>query len=211
MHPEPGVYLLRGDYEQSQIRLGRVIRDLNDDSPDRAVAEILSYALGYMRVFYRVRAEGLSYGAAVMIRVGENYSTFSGFGSGRGEATLPLLRAMREETQALPTRPFTRAELESSRIFHVGSELQSNETPAALVAGKVSDVMRGRPEDFRERFLQRLLTTTAEDVQRAAQRYALPADSMVVLVLGDPAQFGAPLDSLGMGPVRELAPVKFGE
>jgi zinc protease len=211
VHPEPGVYLLRGDYEQSQVRLGRVIRELTDDSPDCAVAEILSYALGYMRVFYRVRTEGISYGAGVMINVGEDYSTLSGFGSGRGDATLPLLRAMREETQASTGRPFTKEELESARVFRVGIEMKSNETPAALVAGKVGDIMRGRPEEFRERHLQRLLAATGEDLQRAAERYAVPADSMVVLVLGDPAQFGLPLDSLGMGPVKELVPVKFGE
>jgi predicted Zn-dependent peptidase len=210
-HPEPGVYLLRGDYEQSQVRLGRVIRDLDDDSPDYAVAQILSYALGWTRVFYRVRAEGLSYGAGVMLNVGEKVSTLQGLGSGRGDATIPLLRAMLEETQGIETRPFTKEELESSRVFQVGGEISSSETSAALISRKVGAVMRGRPDDFHERHLQRLLEATQEDLQRAAERYVIPADSMVVFVLGDPAKFGEPLDSLGLGPVRELAPVKFGE
>jgi zinc protease len=142
-HPEPGVYLLRGDYEQSQVCMGRIIRDLNDDSPDYPHVQILSYALGFGRVFYRVRNEGLSYGAGVMFNVGDQSSIFRGFGSGRGDATVPILEAMLEETQALRDRPFTREELESARVYQVGGEINSNATPAALVSTIVSDLMRG--------------------------------------------------------------------
>jgi hypothetical protein len=36
-------------------------------------------------------------------------------------------------------------------------------------------------------------------------------DPWVVLVLGDPDTFGESLESLGLGAVRELSPVTFGE
>ncbi|MCY3018123.1 MAG: hypothetical protein NTW87_03705, partial [Planctomycetota bacterium] len=88
------LYLLRGNYEQSQVRVGRLIPDLTDQSPDYAAATILSFGLGYERVFYRVREEGLTYGATMMLNVGEERSGLRGFGSCRGDATVPLLRAI---------------------------------------------------------------------------------------------------------------------
>ena len=36
-------------------------------------------------------------------------------------------------------------------------------------------------------------------------------DSLVVVVVGDPGKFEAPLDSLGLGPVVQLEPHTFGQ
>jgi zinc protease len=209
--PQPGVYLLRGDYAQSQVRLARLIPDLTDDSPELAAAQILSYGLGYERVFYRTREEGLSYGTAVMLNVGQERSQLRGFGSGRGEATLPLLRAMLEECKRVGADPIRGNDLEAARIFQLGMEVRSQETAAAIVSTKVNDLLRGRADDFHERYLERLKTAGETEVARLAERYVTIDEPWVVLVVGDPAQFGLPLDSLGLGPVRELTPVVFGE
>ncbi len=210
-NPQPGVYLLRGEYEQSQVRLGRLIPDLTDASPDYAAATILSFGLGYERVFYRVREEGLTYGAAVMLNVGDERSSLRGFGSCRPDATLPLLRAMLEETQRVAVEPIAGADLEAARVFRIGTEVRASETAAAIVAQKVSDRMNDRPEGFRAELLQRLKSATEEDMGRLARQYVVRDEPWVLLVLGNPDGFGAPLDSLGLGPVRELEPITFGE
>jgi zinc protease len=208
---EPGVYVLRGDYEQSQVRLGRLISDLTDTSPDYAASTILSFGLGYERVFYRVRAEGLTYGAAVRLGVGDEYSTLRGFGSCRGDATVPLLRAMLEETARVAVEPIEGQDLEAARVFMIGGEVRANETAAAIMQQKVGDRLQDRPENYRTDLLQRLKTATREDMQRLAREYVVRDDPWVLLVLGNPEDFATPLDSLGLGPVRELAPVVFGE
>jgi zinc protease len=210
-HPEPGVYLLRGDYEQSQVCFGRIIRELNDDSPDYAAVQILSYALGNSRVFYRVREEGLSYGAQVWTDVGRDFTTLQGFGSGRGAATVALARALLEETRGLKTKPIVSREMESARIFRIGGHLAASETPAALVSRRIDALVMGKPEDYQDQLLRRLRTVTAADLERVADRYVTRSDSLVVLILGKPEEFDAPLDSLGLGPARELKPVVFGE
>jgi zinc protease len=209
--PQPGVYLLRGDYEQSHVRLGRLIPDLTDDSPEYAAAEILSFALGYERIFYRTREEGLSYGTSVMLWVGEERSLLSGFGSGRGEATVPLLRVMLEECRRVGNDPISGTDLEGARAFEIGIEVRAQEDAASIVRTRVGDRLRGRPDDFRERHLERLQTAGEADLARLAERYVAVDEPWVVLVLGDPDGFGTPLDSLGLGPVRELTPVRFGE
>jgi len=210
-HPAPGVYLLRGDYAQSQVRIARMVPGLTESSPDLAACRLLSFALGYERVFYRTREEGLSYGTYVALSVGDEYSQLRGGGSGRSEATLPLLRAMLGEIADLPARPVTSEELEAARILQVGGEIQSSETAAAIVQRRVESLLRDRPEDFYEQLLRRLREATPEDLARVGTTYVTREDPWIVLVLGNPDTFGEPLESLGLGPVRELEPVVFGE
>jgi zinc protease len=207
--PEPGVYLLRGDYAQSQIRAARIV-DLTDTSPDYAPANLLSSVLGYQRVFYRTREEGLSYGTYVSLNVGPERTLIRGGGSGRGDATLPLLRAVLEETKRMAIDPATTAEMQSAKVSVIGTEIQTGETPAALVQRTVGDILLGRPKDFRPVYLERVQAAASGDLSRLTNQYLAGSD-WVILVLGNPDQFGGSLESLGLGPVRELAAVKFGE
>ena len=207
--PEAGVYLLRGDYEQSQIRAARLV-DLTDESPDYAPANLLSSVLGYQRVFYRTREEGLSYGTFMSLNVGPERTLIRGAGSGRGDATLPLLRAILEETKRMEKDPATTTELESAKASVIGAEIQTGETPAALVQRTVGDILQGRSADFRLRYVERVQAASSADLSRLTKQYLTGSD-WVILVLGNPDQFGGSLESLGLGPVRELAPVKFGE
>ena len=209
--PQPGVYLLRGDYAQSQVRLGRIIPELTDDSPDLAAASLLSWGLGYQRIFYRTREEGLTYGTALLLDVGRERTLFQGSGSCRGDATVPLLRAVLGEYERLGREPVDRGDLAGARSFMIGNEVRASETAAGIVATRVGDLLRGRKADFRERYFETLKSATAEDVAQVARRYVLRDEPWVVFVLGDPEQFGVPLDSLGLGPVREVEPIVFGE
>ncbi len=209
-HPQPGVYFLPGDYEQSQVRIGRALWGLNDDSPDAPSASILSFAFGYGRVFYRVRSDGLSYGATIMLRTGEDRSTIDGFGSCRGEVTVKLLRDMLDELNQLPKKQFTSQELETARTFQVGRQVRQSETPAGIMDQQVTNQLLGRPDDWDLRVLHRLQNTDLTDMSRLAGQY-LKNDSLVVLVLGKEASLGSALDSLGLGPATELKPVEFGK
>ncbi len=208
--PQPGVYFLPGEYEQSQVRVFRLVPGLTEDSPDAPASAILSFALGYGRVYYRTRGEGLSYASALMLNAGEDRSTLMGFGSCRGEVTVRLLRLMQEELARIHREPLTAEEIETSRTFQIGMQVRKAETPAAVVAGQVDNLVRGRTADREVRRLRDLQSVGLGDVSAASERY-LRSDSLVVLVLGNPAQLDAPLDSLGLGAPIELKPATYGE
>ncbi len=211
LHPSPGVYLLRSDDQQSQVRIGRIVRGLTQISPDYAAARIFDFALGYGRIFYRSRGEGLSYGATVMLTAGDEKSELHGFGSTRAETTAELLRAMSEEVDRVHTEPLSEEEMETSRAFIIGTYINASETARSVVSRKLDTIIRNRPSDYLDAHLERLKTATLDDMAEIADKYVSLEDSVVVLVIGNPDAFQTPLDSLGFGPVTELEPVVIGE
>jgi len=209
--PEPGVYLLPGDYAQSQVRVGRSISDLNLSSGDYAAARIQNYAVGFGRVFFRTRQAGLSYGCGILLDVGNERSTLKTLGSTRPETTVELIEAVLEEASLGGGDPLSEKEVETARNFLVGQVVKKNERPSSIVSQIMSDLISDRPEDHFESYFEDLLSVDAEQVRRCGIDYNHLSDSLVVLVLGDPGQFTLPLDSLGLGPVKELKPIRFGE
>ena len=210
-HPEPGLYLLRGDYAQSQVFLGRPVLGLDPDSPDYPAASILSFGFGYGRVFYRARAEGLSYGATLMLNIGDENSTLWGFGPCRDEMAVKLLRSILEEQTRLMSDPLSDTEVETARTFEMGIEVQNCATPSAVIRRTVDDAIHERPPGYRAKLFQGLKDATAGQIAELAHKYMDPAEPRVILILGNPEKFEPPLDSLGLGPVQELKPVVFGE
>jgi zinc protease len=204
------VYYLAGDYEQSHIRMGRLIPGLTEDSPEYPYVQLLGVGLGWGRVFYRSRAEGLSYGAGVDVSAGLDLGEWSGFGSGRGEVTGELLSLLREEVERIGSEPLDAKELEAARTFVLGSEIQDMETPRDVVGGILENICLERPEGYLEAQFEAYRSATVEDLERAAMR-SLPLDSLVVVVVGDPAAFLESLTALGWGDPQQLEPIDFGK
>jgi predicted Zn-dependent peptidase len=209
--PSPGVYLLPGDYEQSQIQVGRIDRRLTLASPDYPASRVTDFAFGWGRVFYETRERGLSYGTGVFLKTDDEKSLVWGMGSGRAEVTAELLGVILDEMRDLEKEPITKEEVESARMFRIGSEVGEDERPRDVVYGQVTDVVEGRPATFREDYIKGLKEAGVEDVNRAARKYLASLDSLVVLVVGDPSRFDEPLDSLGLGEPTILEPYLFGE
>jgi zinc protease len=209
--PSPGVYLLPGDYAQSQICVGRIDSRLALGSADYPVSKVTDFAFGWGRIYYRSREKGLSYGTAVFIRTDDEKSSVLGFGSGRAEVTGELVRVILDGMRNLSEEPFTADEVEAARTYRIGAEVSEDERPRDVVRGQVRDVVEGRPFDFREKYIAGLKRATAEDVNAAARKYLAPIDSLVVLVVGDPNRFAEPLEALGLGEAKILEPYTFGE
>ncbi len=209
--PEPGVYILPGEYAQSQIRVGRKVMDLDLQSADYAAATIQNYAVGFGRIFFHTRQEGLSYGCGLILDVGDEHSTLRTLGSCRPEVTVQLIEAVLEEARGGGTDPLSDEEIETSRNFLIGDVIQRNERARDIVSQSLHDLVNDRPADHLERYFETLKRADREGIQRCGRDYNHLADSLVVLVLGDPSKFETPLESLGLGPVRELEPIRFGE
>jgi len=206
----PGVYYLPGDYDQSHIRVGRVIPGLDRTSPEYPAARILGFGLGYERVFYRSRMEGLSYGTGITFSIGEDVSYWYGFGSGRSEVTAELVSLVREEVERVTEDPLTPEEVEAARIFMLGIEIRGSETSRDMVSKILDAVCLDRPPGYLDTNLEGLKSASVGDLQTAAMQY-LSTDSLVVLVVGRPEAFVDSLKALGWGEPVELEPILFGE
>ncbi len=209
--PEPGVYILPGEYAQSQIRVGRKVFNLNRRSPDYAAARIQNYAVGYGRVYFRARQEGLSYGFALLLSVNDEDATLGTLGSSRPEVTVPLIDIALEEVGGAKTNPLSEKEIEPARNYFIGDLIRMNERPVAIVNQVLDDLINGRSQDSREQYFEALKGASLEEIRRCGEEYNHLDDSLVVLVVGDPSKLDTPLDSLGLGPVIELKPIQFGE
>jgi predicted Zn-dependent peptidase len=206
-----GVFLLPGDFQQCHIRMGRSVDGLTNLSDDYAHSKLLDFGFGYMRVYYRTREEGLSYGTGTRLVADEDRAKFYAHGSTRTDKVINLIGVVRDEAANLPERPLNADESESARIFMVGVKVQDLETARAVMRTRLGDIIRGRPQDYTERLVAGMQSATTADLAAAAARYTGFGDDTVVLVVGEPEGGAAALEALGLGPVTVLEPVVFGQ
>jgi predicted Zn-dependent peptidase len=209
--PQPGVYVLPGEYEQCHLRMGRGLPELSDLSDDYPESLLLDFGIGYLRVFYRTRSEGLSYGTGTRLTADADRGEFYVQGSTRSERAVELVRAVREEVAAVSQNPLDEGELETVRTFIIGTKIRGMETARDVVRLRLEDIAKGRPEGYTERLVAALQAATVEDLARTAERYVGFGDDSVLLLIGEPAGGAAALEELGMGPVRILTPETFGD
>jgi zinc protease len=207
----PGLYLLPGSWEQSHVEIGRHVPGLGRRSPDHAAAQILDFAVGYGRIFYRSRSEGLSYGASMFLDADDDDALLEAFGSCRPEATADMAAMLVDELRKARQNPPDESEIATSRTFRVGGVISTSEVPRRAIGTRIGDIAEGRGEDFLKKYLAGLQACGPEDVRRVAERCLAEPSGMVVLVLGDPEKFGRPLAELGLGEPVRLEPAVFGE
>jgi zinc protease len=74
------------------------------------------------------------------------------------------------------------------------------ETTDAIAAALGNLVIYGLPDDYFDRYRERVRSVTATDVLAAARAHLHP-ERMQIVAVGDPAVVRAPLEGLGIGPV----------
>jgi predicted Zn-dependent peptidase len=72
------------------------------------------------------------------------------------------------------------------------------ETTSAIAAALSVLVLHGLPDDYYDRYRERVRAVTTEDVLSAAQRYLHP-DELQMVVVGDPAIVRAKLEAMSFG------------
>jgi len=209
--PRTGVFLLPGDFEQCTLRMGRGVPELTDRSEDYPETMLLDFGVGYMRIYYRARGAGLSYGTSTRLTANESRGKFWSFGSTRPGSIVDLITAIREEVAGLDERPLTQDELDAARTFILGSQIRRMETARDVVSKMLDDIVLGRPDGYTANLIAGLQSSTVERTASAALRYVGFGDTPVLLVVGDPEGGVEALESLGLGPVTVLEPVEFGQ
>jgi len=208
--PRPGVFLLPGDYEQCHLRMGCGVPELTELSADYPETKLLDFGVGYLRIYYRARGEGLSYGTSTRLTADANRGKFWSFGSTRPGKIVDLIDLVREEVTGLSARPLDDGEVATARTFILGSQIRRLETARDVVSMRLDEIITGLPDGYTANLIAGLQATTVESMAAAAASYVGFGDASVVLVVGDPEGGVESLEALGMGPVTVLEPVEFG-
>ena len=190
------------DAPQSELRVGHV--GLARSAPDYFDAMVMNAVLGGLfssRINLNLReAHGYTYGA------------FSAFDWRRGAGPFVVSTAVKSDVTGAAVREIL-GEMERIRRDEIGEDeltLATSyldgvfpiryETTAAIAAALANLVIHALPDDYYDRYRDRVRAVTTQSVLRAAQVHLHP-DRLRIVVVGDPAVIAAPLgEATGMTP-----------
>lgn len=169
------------------------------NSPDYFALLLANEILGGgadARLFNNLREKhGFTYGA---------YSTSGNdrFGSGLFTASASVRNAVADsavqefmkELKAIRSEKITPEELQNVKNYLSGRFALSFENPATVARFALNTAIEKLPKDFYRTYLQKVNAVTADDIQKAAQKY-IPLDPRVIMT-GKASDFSAKLPAL---------------
>jgi zinc protease len=183
---------------QSKVQLAHLGGKV--DSPDYPALSVMDEVLDSFggRLFNEIRSrQGLAYSVYASWSPQFDYAgTFVAGGDTRSAATVPLIKALRQEIERIRTVPISAAELKAAQDTTLNSFVFNFQDPAQTLSRLMRYEYFGYPADLIFRYRQGVEATTVADVQRVAQQYLQP-DRLVTLVVGNGAAIDPPLSSLG--------------
>jgi len=193
------VYLVhRPNSVQTTVALGNIA--IERRSPDYIPMVVMNHILGggsSGRLFLNLREEkGYTYGV---------YSDFSALrypgpwragGNMRTEVTAGALVEFFKEIGRIRDQTVPSAELEDSKRAIAARFALSLEQPTAILGLAVSRVQFRLPEDYWDTYPAKIMSVTAEDVQRVARKYLDP-DAMQLVAVGDGLKIQSVLEPYG--------------
>jgi zinc protease len=149
--------------------------------------------------------KGYTYGAGSRLSIYREASVFSAGGGMVAAHTGDSVRELEKELQRMKTDGIADDELERAKEAIIRSLPSSLETNDAMASAMASLVQLGRPLDWYATLPARVRAIQKADVLTVIQRF-FDSDHWPVIVVGPRSQAFESLQSLGMGPVREVAP-----
>ncbi len=195
-----GIYLaVKPDVEQTFFAIGQLGGELRDK--DYPALEVMSDILGggfQSRLFQRVRTEmGDAY--EIGANWGANYDhpgLFSISGSTKSATTVETLKAIREEVEKIRTAEVSEEELNTAKQSALNSLVFAFDTRAKTLGRLLTYEYFGYPKDFIQQYQKALAAVTKADVLRVAREHLHP-ENFTTVAVGNPQNFGQPLDTLG--------------
>ena len=185
---------------QSNILLGHLGGKL--DSPDYPALTVLNGVLNGFggRLFNDVRSrQGLAYSVYGFWQANYDYpGLFLAGGQTRSEATVPFVQSLQREIERLRSEPISEAELNYAKDSILNSFVFNFENPSQTLARLMRYEYFGYPADFIFQYQRGVKATTAQDIQRVADKYLHP-ERAVILVVGNEKAIQPPLGKLGGG------------
>lgn len=187
--PVAGIYTVnKPDVNQGRVSIGHI--GSTRDNPDSYALEIMNDILGgggfTSRIMSRVRSdEGLAYSAGSSYGMGVYYpGAFRASFQSKSASTSQAIQIVLDEINRIRTVKVSAEELETSKNSAIETFPRIFSTAAQIASTFAQDEYTKRPADYWDTYRQRIAAVTADDVQRAAQKYLDPS-KLVILVVGN--------------------------
>ena len=199
---EPGIFLIPRELEQTTIVMAHRSPVRQEDSRDYFASRIANSILGSggfsSRILNRVRTElGLSYSAGSFWTTPEgNDGIVGALTRTKGESTIAATRAILEVMEEMRGSPPAREEVESAVEAASNGFSFNFQGAMQVVSRRVLHEARALPDNWLERYIAGVQRVSPGDVHGVLRRHLDP-ERMVILILGDPARFDLPVETLG--------------
>ena len=193
-----GIFVVdRPNLTQSSVLLGHLGGLLK--TPDYPQLSVLNGVINGFggRLFNEVRSrQGLAYSVYGVWNPNYDYpGTFTAGGQTQSETTVPFIKSILAELEKVQNELISEEELANAKESILNSFVFNFQNPSQTLSRLMRYEYFGYPEDFIFQYQSGIKATTAEDVQRVAQKY-LTLDDMIILVVGNSSNISPSLNSL---------------
>ena len=193
------IYLVdRPNSVQADVEIGNIAVDRLD--PDYIPMVVMNRIVGggaSARLFMNLREEhGYTYGAYSHLTARRYAGPWAAEGSMRTDATAGAMTEFMNEINRIRDQKVPESELEEDKRSIVASFALSLEDPDQLLEYALTQKIYGLPADYWDTYPAKIMTITAEQVQRVARKYVVP-DNLQIVAVGDGAKLKPVLEKYG--------------
>lgn len=154
---------------------------------------------GEGRLFLNLReAHGWTYGAYSSVSTARKYpGKFRASASVRNVVTDSAVTEFINEIDNIRHTLVKDEELQMAKAKYVGNFVMEIQKPATVARYALNKELYKLPADFYENYIKNINAVTAQDIQKAAQKYFLK-DNMRIVIVGKGAEILAGLENLGL-------------
>ena len=197
--PQAAVLLAAKDLPQATLVMGHLAPPKN--SPDFFAFSVLDHVLGGSGFSSRLTSEirsnrGLAYSVGSFYRGDIGYGVFGAYCMTKSASALEAARLMRGIVGSIRAGGVSADELRRAKDAIVNNLIFSVDGTREVVAQRMAFAYDGLPEDFLERYRDRIEAVSLEDVRTAAARFLLP-EAMSMIVVGDEATLAGGFGEFG--------------
>lgn len=194
--------IAKDDAPQSELRIGHV--GIPRHHPDFFPVNVMNAVLGGLfnsRINLNLReAHAYTYGAFSAFEWRRQAGPFVVSTAVKSDITDAAAREVLIEIDRIRAEAISPDELSLATSYLDGVFPIRFETTAAIAAALAVLEIHDLPDDYYDRYRERVRAMTVEQILHAAQHYLHP-DSLQMVVVGDPSAVRGPLEKLGFGPM----------
>ncbi|MHC5352852.1 M16 family metallopeptidase [Myroides sp. LJL115] len=184
---------------QSEIALVNQV-ELKMNDKDYFAALLANQVLGgggEGRLFLNLReAHGWTYGAYSSLSPTRNYpGMFLATASVRNVVTDSAVTEFMKEIDLMRNTLVSEEELAMAKSKYIGNFVMEIQKPATIARYALFSALYNLPNDFYENYIKNIQSVTAQDIQKAAQKYFL-SENMRIIIVGKASEVLQGLESL---------------
>ncbi len=213
--PEPemrrggGVFLIPRNLTQSTVVMaqpGGIRQGTDRDFFDSRIGNSILGASGFSsRILSRVRTEeGYAYSASSLWTTPSRYEGIVGaVTQTKSESTIAAVRLILEIMEEMRQTPPPREEVDMAISRIVNGFVFNFQDPYQIVSRQMFYQSQGLPQDWLDRYLEGIQRVRPSGVRRVFREHVRPRE-MTILIVGNPAAFDLPPETLGEVTIWEV-------